>query len=80
MKSQNTKFFWPDRFTDSGRFMQLSSGIQETENNHLEDLQDDGKTKLSSNSDQHGKKDERERIKWRCIVASNVEIIGQPDQ
>ena len=32
----------------TGRLVYLLSGIQETENDHLEDLQDDVKRKLSS--------------------------------
>ena len=50
-------------FTDNRwTCVQLSSGIQEAGNDNLEDLHDDGKMKLSSDSSQHG---EEERVQER---------------
>ena len=57
---QKQKFYWVGhiaRSTDK-RWTSVVVGIQENENNHLEDFHDDGKMKLGSNSDQHGEKEQ----------------------
>ena len=55
--------------------VQLSSGIRETGNDHLEDLYNDVKMKLSSNLGQTWRRMVRSIMKWKGIVSSNVENI-----